>query len=221
MANDISYFNLEDDSTEYAFNDADAEVKIAQETARATAAEQANAAAISAETSRATAAEQSNATAISAETTRATAAEAAETARAEGVEGTLSNLTTTEKTNLVAAINEVDADVDTLNSKFDGPTWNTDLSTSTIAYTKFAGIVTITNYANIGIAIPSNTWTTLGTLPKGYRPSRRIDMACPVGYNADLSGVIRITSAGNIEIWSNTELTASSAYLSFTVSYPA
>ncbi len=80
MANDVSYFNLENDSTEYAFNDADAEVKIAQETARATAAEGANAAAISAETTRAT-----------------------------GVEGTLSDLTTTAKSNLVAAINEIDA----------------------------------------------------------------------------------------------------------------
>ena len=203
MANDISYFNLEDDSTEYAFNDADAEVKIAQETARATAAE------------------QSNATAISAETTRATAAEAAETARAEGVEGTLSDLTTTEKGNLVAAINEVDADVDALNSKFDGPAWLTDLSTSSIAYTKFAGIVTVTNYANISMEIPSNTWTSLGTLPTGYRPSRRIDVACTVGYNANLSGVIRILSSGDIALWSNTALTTSTAYLSFTVSYPA
>jgi len=89
MANDVSYFNLENDSTEYAFNDADAEIKISQETARATAAEEANAAAISAETS-----------------------------RAQSVEGTLSSLTTAAKSNLVAAINEVDAGVDTLNSKF-------------------------------------------------------------------------------------------------------
>ena len=106
------------------------------------------------------------------------------------------------------------------NSKFAGPTWLTGLSTSSIAYTKFAGIVTISNYANIGIDVPSNTWTTLGTLPTGYRPSRRLDVACTVGYNANLSGVIRITSAGNIDLWSNTALTASTAYLSFTVSYP-
>lgn len=40
----------------------------------------------------------------------------AEVSRAKGVEGTLSNLTTTAKSNLVSAINEVDADVATINA---------------------------------------------------------------------------------------------------------
>lgn len=115
---------------------------------------------------------------------------------------------------------DVGAELTALNNKFTGPTWLTNLSTSSIAYTKFAGMVTISNYANIGTAIPSNTWTTLGTLPSGYRPSRRLDVACTVGYNANLSGVIRITTAGNIDLWSYNALTTSTAYLSFTVSYP-
>lgn len=144
MANDVSYFKLIDDETQYSFDDADGEVRIAQNS----------------------------------------------------------------------------ADIDALESKFSSPTWNNDLAISHIAYTKFAGIVTISNYANIGIDVPSNTWTTLGTLPAGYRPSRRIDVACTVGYNANLSGVIRITAAGNIDLWSNTAFTTSTAYLSFTVSYP-
>ena len=87
MANDVSYFKLENDQTEYAFNDRDAEARITQiatdlvaETARAQAAEQANAAAVASEAARATAAEQTNATAISDETTRATAAEQANAA---------------------------------------------------------------------------------------------------------------------------------------------
>lgn len=67
----------------------------AAETARAQAAEQTNAAAISAETTRATAAEQNNATAVATETTRAT-----------GVEGSLGSLTTTDKSSLVNAVNE-------------------------------------------------------------------------------------------------------------------
>ena len=78
MANDVSYFKVDGDSTTYSFNDADAETAIVTERARATAAE------------------QDNATAISTETTRA-----------EAVEGSLANLTTTAKGSLVAAINEV------------------------------------------------------------------------------------------------------------------
>ena len=40
--------------------------------------------------------------------------------RAKGVEGTLSNLTTTDKSNLVAAINEVDANADSISSTISG-----------------------------------------------------------------------------------------------------
>jgi len=61
MANDVSYFKVEGDATQYSFNDADAETAIA-----------------------------------------------AEVARAKGVEGTLSDLTTSAKTSLVAAVNELD-----------------------------------------------------------------------------------------------------------------
>lgn len=44
----------------------------------------------------------------------------AEANRAKGVEGTLSNLTTTAKSNLVAAINEVDAHADSISSTISG-----------------------------------------------------------------------------------------------------
>jgi len=70
MANDVSYFQVEGDSTTYSFDDADL-----------------------------------------------TAALASEISRAKGVEGTLSSLTTTAKGSLVAAINEVDANVDALGTK--------------------------------------------------------------------------------------------------------
>lgn len=76
-------------------------------------------AAINSEVSRATTAEGTLNTAITNEVTRAQGAETtlqsnidAEVTRAEGVEGTLASLTTDAKTNLVAAINEVDAHAD-------------------------------------------------------------------------------------------------------------
>ena len=129
---------------------------VTRETARATAAEQANAAAISAETTRATAAEQANATAISAETTRAEGAESslsddisAETARAEGVEGTLSSLTTTAKSNLVAAINEVDASVDALNSNIAYST-----GTYTVSAQCFGFITSTSAFATLNFVLP-------------------------------------------------------------------
>lgn len=86
MPNDVSYFKLEGDSTEYAFNDLDAESRItllaaslADEESRAALAEQANADAISAESDRAVAAETDLADDIAAETTRAETAETANT----------------------------------------------------------------------------------------------------------------------------------------------
>lgn len=134
--------------------------------------------------------------------------------------GDIFSLTTTNKTSTVAAINELDSGLDTLNSKFAGPTWHTNLTTSTIAYTKYAGIVTVTHYANMQKDIASGTWVTLGTLPSGYRPSRRIDIACTVGYDANLAGVVRISTSGNIDLWTKTALTTSTSYLSFSVSFP-
>lgn len=102
------------------------------------------------------------------------------------------------------------------------PTWEKieHPSEPTIAFSKFAGIVTVTNYQNINTAISADTWTTLITLPSGYRPSRRIDVSATVGYYADNPATIRITTSGEVDIWTHTALTASDSYISFTVSYP-
>ena len=74
-----------------------------------------------------------------------------ETNRATGVEGTLSNLTTTAKTNLVAAINEVDSHADTANSNIG--TMNsltTDAKTTLVAAINEVDSHTDTNTSNIG-----------------------------------------------------------------------
>lgn len=90
MANDISYFKVEGDQTQYSFNDADLEARI-------------------------------GATALPTTAQTVTGA----IAEHEADIGTLSGLTTSAKSNLVAAINEVDAHADAnaaaisqLNSKF-------------------------------------------------------------------------------------------------------
>lgn len=66
MANDVSYFKVNDDPTQYAFNDADLSAALEAEIARAQAAESNNADAITTEQERAEAAEEANTSAIAA-----------------------------------------------------------------------------------------------------------------------------------------------------------
>lgn len=167
MANDVSYFKLEGDSTDYAFNDKDAEARITQlatdlaaEIARAQDAEQANADAVVSEAARASAAEQTNADAISTETTRA-----------QGVEGSLSSLNTTAKTNLVAAVNE-------LNGKVNLVTYS---SVTQLGMT--SGAATIADVLN---AMPYNSMLV--------SPAEAF-LASEV---PNIYGVIRITKSNNI-----------------------
>lgn len=114
---------------------------VSNETNRAITAEQANTTAITAETARATAAEQANVTAITNEVTRAT-----------GIEGTLSNLTTANKTNLVNAINEVLTDVNNEVTRAEAAeaSINTTLSTKApLASPAFSGPVTGASFNSI------------------------------------------------------------------------
>jgi hypothetical protein len=87
MANDVSYFKVQGDATQYSFNDADLSQALRDEIYRAQASEQ-----------------------------NITDDIAAETTRAEAAEGDLSTLTTTATDSLVSAINEVDGAVDTINT---------------------------------------------------------------------------------------------------------
>jgi len=87
---------------------------LTNEVNRATAAESTLTSNLNAEITRATAAESTLTANLNSEITRATAAEAtltanlnAEITRATGVEGSLASLTTTDKSNLVSAINEL------------------------------------------------------------------------------------------------------------------
>lgn len=118
LIGDLSTLTTTDKSTVVAaINEVDAD--LAAEISRATAAEGAIASDLSDEVDRATAAEGTLTTNLAAEVSRATGAEgtiasnlASEISRATGVEGSLASLTTTVKTTLVAAINEVDANAD-------------------------------------------------------------------------------------------------------------
>lgn len=82
--------------------------------------------------------------------------------------GDLSQLTTTDKSSLVGAVNEVNGIVNTITDN--------DLSIGSlgdaIRVTKRGNMVQITlaSLANI----PTGAFTTLATLPTGYRPSRQI-----------------------------------------------
>lgn len=113
MANDVSYFYVRDDPTKYAFDDADAEERITDESERAETAEQTNATNI----------------------------------------GILSELTTTAKDNLVAAINEVDGKIPVPNVV---PVTDYTLSnvTAESTYSTFA------RYGKVGILTFNGTLST-------------------------------------------------------------
>lgn len=90
----------------------------------------------------------------------ATAATGASTANASAI-GTLSNLTTTAKTSLVAAVNEVDSHADTAQS-----TANTASTTANAAKTKADGLET---YLNLSGRQNITVTSSLGTITSGTK----------------------------------------------------
>lgn len=88
------------------------------------------------------------------------------------------------------------AEMDALTDSSDGTLDNI------IYYKKRGGIVSVIIASNA--LTDSNTWVTLGTLPVGYRPLRRIYF---VGYNNNASETskvgleLQILPEGTVQVW--------------------
>jgi hypothetical protein len=93
-------------------------------------------------------------------------------------------------------------------------------SLNPLYYRKVGNIVYLTSNAlsTAVSSIPATTWTTICTLPSGFRPDRRIDAAASLGYNADVPGAIRIGTGGVVEVWASAAV--ASPYITFSTSYP-
>lgn len=85
---------------------------------------------------------------------------------------------------------------------------------STIKYKKSGNVVTVTGFSSNTISLSENDYTTVGTLPSGYRPGEQLNNVwneLGVAY----SNTIRIGTNGTIQLYS----TKNTAYWVFTLTY--
>lgn len=96
-------------------------------------------------------------------------------------------------------------------------TWGTD---KVAAYAKQAGVVTVcASGTNMDVNIPAASWTTVATLPAGYRPSRTVRGMAMLSMGK--LGAIQITTAGavQVQVSSATGAIASGSSIYFNLSY--
>ena len=144
MANDISYFKVQGDNTQYSFNDADLETRIGAEEMGTTAR---------------------TVTGAIAELADKVGENTTDIADNASAIGTLSNLTTSAKGSLVVAINEVNAYADTnasaissLNSKFAYRDYTVTTGTSQYSSMYYADTTVATDLGDaVGCVIISTT----------------------------------------------------------------
>lgn len=128
--------------------------------------------------------------------------------------GTLGNLTTTAKTNTVAAINELDADITSLNSNLTATNDRTltkryysayTVNSTNVSWSWGAGylqlcgdVVFLSTGASPSSA--SNDWVNLFTLESGYKPNHEVRCAASAEDGSEVR-VVRVTSDGKIDIY--------------------
>ena len=126
--------------------------------------------------------------------------------------GKLSDLTTTAKTSLVSAINEVKGLITALTTRnqlsLNVPSGSTYLSASTLKADKVGNVVHLHGTLTLkSVTQPSSitSWTVL-TISSGYRPKYALS-SIPISTATAISGVnmpvISIATNGNIAIQSN------------------
>ena len=87
-----------------------------------------------------------------------------------------------------------------------------------VSYTKKDGFVILSASGNTGVSITQGSWITLGTLPEGYRPTETWSTMAGIGGSVDYYGVMRVTSAGKVQVYQN--LAASSSVVYGNLTYP-
>lgn len=109
---------------------------------------------------------------------------------------------------------EVDYDGSTVPSGWTDTTDSWHTLNSTIKYKKSGNVVTVTGFSSNTISLSENDYTTVGTLPSGYRPGEQLNNVwneLGVAY----SNTIRIGTNGTIQLYS----TKNTAYWVFTLTY--
>jgi hypothetical protein len=88
-----------------------------------------------------------------------------------------------------------------------------------VFYRKVGNTVFVSCHAQYSGTLTGRDWTTIATLPAGFRPSRRYDAAVALGSNAEVVGSVRIGASGNIDIYPSAAITTT-PYIAFSASYP-
>lgn len=116
--------------------------------------------------------------------------------------GDLEDLTTTDKDSVVDAINEV------VENTMSETTIQTLISG--VRYKKVGKVVTLSAGGGVDATLTSGSWTTLGTLPEGFRPEYDIFCSIGVGSSINYTGCIKISTTGEVTVYqiSGSELAA-------------
>lgn len=83
-------------------------------------------------------------------------------------------------------------------------------------YSKSGNVVTV-YCAGLQAEVPANTWANLFTLPPGYRPNSNIHGSASFGSGGSKSGVVRIATNGECDVFSSEITTVSWFAVSFPV----
>lgn len=108
-----------------------------------------------------------------------------------------------------------------LEKNVEGTSWQNitsqNIKQAPIMYMKRAGIAFVECTGHPHVLVNKNTWTEVGKIPAGYRPSKDIPF---VGYYGTIVFIGYVYTSGSVAVYSNTEISTVGNGMNFNVSYP-
>ena len=113
-------------------------------------------------------------------------------------------------------LDEHTSQISTLNGK---TAW-TEIASSNVIYCKIGSIVIVSSKVQTaGVELPTSAYTTIGTLPSGYRPSRIVSSISHHQSNGSVNGVARVNTNGTVQVTPSTTVSAAQSYCFFMIAY--
>lgn len=108
-----------------------------------------------------------------------------------------------------------------LEKNMEGTSWQNitsqNVKQAPIMYMKRAGIAFVECTGHPHNLVDKNTWTEVGKIPAGYRPSKDIPF---VGFCGTIIFIGYVYTSGSVAVYSNTEISTVGNGMNFNVSYP-
>lgn len=108
-----------------------------------------------------------------------------------------------------------------LEKNMEGTSWQNiksqNIKQAPIMYMKRAGIAFVECTGHPHVLVNKNTWTEVGKIPAGYRPSKDIPF---VGFYGTIIFIGYVYTSGSVTVYSNTEISTVGNGMNFNVSYP-